>query len=134
MNIKDGASGYPMGNRDPRRRGRGVNARNIKRGNRRRPGCLPVILLVAVLTTALATVRDWSTVTAHLGSVYPTTMCAQEDGSGDAQAYPCLWDARVQGNGTWGQDYPPVLVYVRGTCPSLPPVARCFEVDGWLVP
>lgn len=127
MTIGDGAKGYPIGNRDPRKRGR-------NRGKRKRPGCLGVILLVAVLTTALATVRDWSAETAHLGAVYPSTLCEQEDGSGEAQAYPCLWDARVQGNGTWGEDYPPVLVYVRGTCPSLPPVARCFEVDGWMVP
>lgn len=66
-----------------------------------------------------------------LASIKP---CEHEDGSGESQTYPCQWDARIRGNGEWSDDYPPVLVYVRGTdagCPRLPDIARCFDVDEW---
>lgn len=120
-NIKDGAPGYPIGNQDNSRRGRG--RRKKKRG------CLWVMILV--VSVAVASL-SWANRDTEAATLRPAMVhCDQEDGSGD-QAYPCVWDARTQGNGMWGEDYPPVLVYVTTECPRVPEVARCFRVTDWL--
>jgi hypothetical protein len=42
--------------------------------------------------------------------------CTEEDGSAPGQAFPCRWDADVQGNGK-GQTY---LIFEDGTYEYLP--------------
>lgn len=63
--------------------------------------------------------------------------CEFEDGSGDRQTYPCVWDATTRGNGLYGPGRE-FVIYVRGTdapCPTAAMVARlhgvCFDVDAF---
>lgn len=45
--------------------------------------------------------------------------CQHEDGSGDGQVYPCVWDADTRGNGLRGAHSPRWTVFVRSEdgCP-----------------
>lgn len=60
--------------------------------------------------------------------------CDQEDGSGDRQVYPCVWDARVRGDDRVSTY--PVTIYFQGTKTTCPvpagTTAVCVDVDGWM--
>lgn len=47
--MKDGVAGYPMGNRDPNKRGLNKNMKNLKRNNKNKGCPLSMILFVVLL-------------------------------------------------------------------------------------
>lgn len=55
-------------------------------------------MLTALVATVIGLGRLWPSPPAGAGTLVP---CAEEDGSGDGQAYPCVWDARTRGNGQY---------------------------------
>lgn len=95
---------------------------------------LAVAALVALtmLACAVQPPRGRYPVTVNVGLISP---CVSEDGAGMDQAYPCVWDCRVQGNRRCGGD-PPVTLYQASTCEpaTLPLTVRCIDVRAWLDP
>jgi hypothetical protein len=67
----------------------------------------------------------------------PYQACAVEDGSGDYQTYPCVWDAELRGNHERGPDAPRWTTYARieEGCPVSRPGEVCTYVpDGeWII-
>jgi len=61
--------------------------------------------------------------------------CDREDGSGDHQVYPCVWDTRARGGLETAY---PVMIYFRGShtvCPiPAGTTAVCVDVDSWTQP
>lgn len=92
--------------------------------------------LLLVIVTACRPVHEQDTSVQDVTTFAP---CQQEDGSGDGQIYPCVWDGLVRGNHSYkGARW---IVYVSGVrqdCPAktVQPKdqVRCFNASDWLDP
>jgi hypothetical protein len=78
------------------------------------PQAPAVVTVTATATVGTHTATATATATAQ--PVHPIVPCTEEDGSAPGQAFPCRWDADVQGNGK-GQTY---LIFEDGTYEYLP--------------
>lgn len=105
----------------------GDHMRYIRR-RRRRPvqpqdivaGMLAVAFLLSIAAGAIAQGRGRRP--AWISPVGEIQACRYEDGSGDTQTYPCVWDALTMGNRMRGIGSPRFVVYARaedGGCPAV---------------
>jgi len=97
------------------------------------------LALCGLLLTFLVACRPVSEQDTSVQDVSTFTPCQQEDGSGDGQTYPCVWDGLVRGNHSYkGARW---IVYVSGVhqdCPAktVQPksAVKCLNASDWLDP
>lgn len=97
------------------------------------------MVFVSVVALPIPTAPKTVSVIDPLAPLQTIEHCAREDGSsvpeegnGEGQSYPCQWDARVDGNGLYGPDVPPVILYYRSDLMRCPvpshPLVWCYDI------
>jgi hypothetical protein len=96
------------------------------------------LIIAAVMTLAACAAPATGRVTVAPVDILTYAPCDHEDGSGDGQTYPCVWDSAHRGvpNAPYvGYAY---VLYVSGPCPAPGEIVqdvatvRCLDIREWM--